>query len=181
MVIFYRPYNIHKMKIFFNKKTFVQENEVLPDRLKLGPKDAEEDYKAKFLDGIISDGYKKEKDDVKEKKKILARTMKKNTNENLEFIDEVKMNIIQNTYLKRKLTKAQMKLLPIAHVNKISKNYENGKYDNEKEVDILEVYKRFKTVKLGKDACKEIKVIRQFVLENTGFLEDEINDLEREC
>lgn len=172
MVLFYKPYNLRRMKKFFNRKNFAQENEVLPNHLKMS---IEEVNRGKFLKKKISEGPANSVvilSDLEKKKMLLAKAMKKNTDENLEFIDEVKMNVIQNTFLKRKLNKSQMKLLPLAYVNKISKDVENGKFENEKNIDILEIYERFKAKKLDYFACEGMKKVRKFILEGMELLKD---------
>lgn len=174
MVLFYKPYNLHRMKIFFNKKMFVQENSVLPPKLKLREEEAEESYKDKFFDLERKKNNGEIWDEKRQKRYLLGKMIKKNMEENMEFIDEMKLNIIKNIYLEGRLNEAQMKLLPLAHVHKISKEMEEGKFENKKEKDILEVYKRFKRKRFKEEPCQELERVHQFIMKNLSYFDEEV-------
>lgn len=165
------------MKIFLNKKSIEQVNTILPERLKLTGHETDIDFKKKLVNEVL----KKKKESVSGEdltKLKLAKTFMKNTEENLEFIDEIKTNIVINSYLKQNITQFQGKLLPLAYVNSTAKRIESGKFEEKFGVEgnILDVLKRFKEREIDPDECKEKKRIRKFILRNTEFLLDRGGD-----
>lgn len=181
VTIFYRPFQIHQLKVFLGKKIFDKENEFLPESLKLSQKEAENNFFNKSTVVKISKVFKKlpmmmEKEDKKEEKKIrIANIILKNGEENFEFIDEMKMNIVTNCYLESKLTDFQNKLLPLAVVNKRAKEEEDGGVNVKKEErNIYEILKKFKERPLDEDECEEIKNVRNYILENIEYIEEEL-------
>lgn len=178
-MLFYGPYNRYKMKIHMKQKTIEQQNQVLPQSLQLRGNEDERSYMKGYLEGKYSkDKEPKIWNKKEETKKFLAKVAMKNAEENLEFIDEIKTNIVQNQYMAQKLKKFQRKLLPLAYVNKIAKGFETGGVSQNKESreDIVKVFKRFKEKE--QEDSDEIKKIRKYILENASFLLDFENEKE---
>jgi len=167
VMLFYGPYNRYKMKWHMKKKTVEQQNEVLPERYKLKGNEDDPKYKENFLKENPGKSWTEED----ETKRLLGIAAMKNAEENLEFIDEIKTNIVQNEYMSQKLTASQRKLLPIAYVNKMAKEIEKGEKEEQLE-DIVEVFRRFKNTEPDPNECDEMKKIREYILTNAAFIED---------
>jgi len=144
-----------------------QQNEVLPERYKLKGNEDDPKYKENFLKENPGKSWTEED----ETKRLLGIAAMKNAEENLEFIDEIKTNIVQNEYMSQKLTASQRKLLPIAYVNKMAKEIEKGEKEEQLE-DIVEVFRRFKNTEPDPNECDEMKKIREYILTNAAFIED---------
>lgn len=176
-MLFYGPYNRHKMKIHMKQKTIEQQNQVLPQALQLKGDEDHSSYMKRYFHGKSSqDGKSKIWNTREETKKLLAKVAMKNAEENLEFIDEIKTNIVQNQYMAKKLKKFQRKLLPLAYVNKIALDFQNGNIIETKksEEDIVKVFKKFRSSK--EEESEEMKKIRKYILENASFLVDFENE-----
>lgn len=183
VMIFYGPFHRYRLSVYISKKIFEQDNEILPESLKLSEKEAEENMKKKMIAGkfhgilksTLKNKMKNANEEHEEKKRLVAKTMIKNSEENFEFLDEIKTNLIINGFMKKSLTDFQAKLLPLAAVNKMSKEVEKGlKRKRGEKKDIVEVLKKFKAREIGKDECEEVKKIRKFILENTRYIEEEL-------
>lgn len=177
-MLFYGPYNRYMMKIHMKKKTIEQQNQVLPEKLKLEGNEDEKNYKKDFLKNKNNSTEPRIWTETEETKRLLAKAALKNAEENLEFIDEIKTNIVQNEYLAKKLTDYQRKLLPLAYVYKLSKEIESGKVtehmEKREDKDIMEVYKKFKNTPVDPNESEEMKKIREYILKNASFLEEVI-------
>lgn len=179
-MIFYRPFHSYRLSAFIGNKVFNQDNEFLPESLKLSEKELEHNLQKKLAIGKVAGTIKNlpkmlRKDDHDEKKLEIANVIIKNGEENLELIDELKTNIMTNYFLEQRLAEFQRKLLPLALVNKRAKEAaENKLFKKEKqEKDIHSLLKKFKEKKIEENESEEVKKIREFILKNTKYIEDE--------
>ena len=191
VLLFYAPFNKRRMKRFLKWKVIEQQNEVMPRSVTLHGEDQ--------LEKIRKIGSKKKYHKERKKKigdQVLLNEAPSNNNKlktelskasllnfesNMEYLDEIRNNIILDDYLEKTLQPYQRKLLPIAFIFKKAEDLQEGEekaqeeakgVENEPDLrDIVETYHAFKAYQPPEDECQELEDLRNYIIENAGYLE----------